>query len=66
MLRFLLFLIIFYIIFKGLKIFIRYISRGRQSKSYRNSNDRNVEEAEFTEIDSQIHTQDKDSTNGKQ
>jgi len=66
MLRFLFFLIIFYIIFQGIKIFIRSFAKRRQSNTYRNSNNRNVEEAEFTEIESQIHKQDKDSTDGKQ
>jgi len=42
----------------------------RQANSYRknptkNSNNRNIEEAEFTEIESKIHTRDKESTDGK-
>jgi len=70
MLRFFFFLIVFYIIFQGIKIFIRSFSKMGQTNSYRNkstknSNNRNIEEAEFTELESKIHTQDKENTDGK-
>ncbi len=69
MLRFLFFLIVFYVIFQGIKIFIRAFSRSRRSNSFgKKSTTRqdngNIEEAEFTEIESKIHTQDKDKVDG--
>jgi len=36
-----------------------------RNKSTKNSNNRNIEEAEFTELESKIHTQDKENTDGK-
>lgn len=62
MFKFLSFLIIFYLIFRGLKIIIRVFNRGKQSTSFgkrsrTHQDNRNIEEAEFTEIESEIHTQ---------
>jgi len=70
MLRFLFFLIVFYLIFHGLKLFIRSFSRGRQTTTFGKKNKtredkRNIEEAEFTEIESKIHTREKDKVDGE-
>ncbi len=70
MLRFLFFLIVFYIIFQGLKIFIRAFSKGKQSNSFGKKrkprrDNRNIEDAEYTEIESKIHTQEKDKVDGE-
>jgi len=65
MFKFLFFLIVFYLIFIGLKIFLRaFINRRKQSTSFgkrrrTHQDNKNIEEAEFTEIESEIHTQNK-------
>ena len=61
MFRFLFFLIVFYVIYKGFKFFIRAFQRGKQTDSFgrkkeTSQDERNIEDAEFTEIESEIHT----------
>lgn len=70
MFKFLTFLIIFYLIFRGLKIITRIFIRGKQSKSFgkrsrTSQNNKNIEEAEFTEIESEIHTQNESKVDGE-
>ncbi|MCH7972795.1 MAG: hypothetical protein IIB07_04640 [Bacteroidetes bacterium] len=70
MFKFLTFLIIFYLIFRGLKIIARIFIRGKQSKSFDKrgkapQDNKNIEEAEFTEIESEIHTQDESKVDGE-
>jgi len=70
MFRFLFFIIVFYIIYQGFKIFIRAFQKGKRTNTFnrtqKSSKDKsNIEEAEFTEIESKIHTQEKDKPDGE-
>ena len=68
--KILIFLIVFYLIFRGFKMIVRFFIGGKQSKSFgkrsRTHNDnKNIEEAEFTEIESEIHTKNESKVNGE-
>ncbi len=69
MFRILFFIIVFYFIYKGFKIFIKVFSKDKSTSYTRGEttatkDKNNIEEAEFTEIESKIHTRDENKVDG--
>lgn len=63
-------MMVFYIIYKGLKIFIRAFTKENTNTSFgkrgqTRKDKRNIIDAEFTEIESKIHTREEEKANGE-